>query len=99
MRRDFEDGSIIREPDTLRWRSNDQFLPDDFMEMAFEHGLVTEHEVACTKAARRAQTDDFLAEYRRNQKPPTEEELYEMRAAFGLGETVVDVITGRRTKL
>jgi hypothetical protein len=42
-----------------------------------------------------------IAEYTAFQKahPPTEEELADMRAAFGPGQEVVDVISGRRIKL
>jgi len=44
------------------------------------------------------ETQAFLAEYRRANKgrKRSAEEIFEMRAAFGPGETVVDVITGER---
>jgi|TARA_Y100000033_G_C2669797_1_gene73722 hypothetical protein len=45
----------------------------------------------------------FLEEYKENQKKRTPEELaeerFEMEAAFGKGTTVVNIITGERTKL
>ena len=37
--------------------------------------------------------------YRANYTGPSEEELFEMRAAYGKGTTVVDVITGKKIKL
>lgn len=45
--------------------------------------------------------EQFLAEYREARKnhTPSEEELFEMRAAFGEGSTVVDVITGQVYKV
>ncbi len=52
-----------------------------------------------TKAARDEEVSRELEEYRRNYKGPSEEELYEMRAAFGAGTEVVDIITGRKIKL
>ena len=52
-----------------------------------------------TRAARQAETAAFLEEYRKNYEGPTEEERAEMRAAFGEGETVVDIITGQRISL
>ena len=52
-----------------------------------------------TAAKREAQTAAFLDSYRKNYKGPSEEEKAEMRAAFGTGTTVVNVITGQRTKL
>jgi len=43
---------------------------------------------------------DFnVDEYKRNQRPPSAEEMFEMRAAFGEGVTVVNIITGRKTQL
>ncbi len=54
----------------------------------------------------REQTDAYndstakaIASYKANQRPHTGEELAEMRAAFGEGETVVDVFTGRKVTL
>lgn len=51
--------------------------------------------------ARDGQTASFLAEYRERMKnhKPSAEELYEMRAAFGPGATVVNMITGKRVKV
>ena len=37
--------------------------------------------------------------YRANYKEPDQEELFELRAAYGRGTTVVDVITGKKIKL
>jgi hypothetical protein len=47
------------------------------------------------------QTQKILADYRSRMKDykPSPEHLAEMRAAFGAGKVVVDVITGRRIKL
>jgi len=45
-------------------------------------------------------TKKFLEEYRENMKDhePDAEHMYELRAAFGEGETVVNVITGKTYK-
>ena len=48
---------------------------------------------------RNAQVQKELAQYRANYTGPSDEEVAEMRAAFGEGETVVDVITGKTIKL
>jgi len=43
--------------------------------------------------------DKFLSEYRKaNTGPVSAEQRAEMRAAFGPGQTVVNIITGRRTR-
>lgn len=52
-----------------------------------------------TEAARAAENAEFLEEYRRNRKPHSAEEIAEMRAAFGPGTKVVDIITSETTTL
>ena len=62
--------------------------------------LVTDKaDVAATNAAREAEVAKELESYRANKKPHTAEELAEMRAAFGPGTTVVDVLTGEQITL
>jgi hypothetical protein len=95
-RREFQD-TYIDSGGVLRWKSNDHVPPEDCME---DFRLVgCEFDIELARATREREDAEFLAEYRRNQKPPTNEELFEMRAAFGGGTTVVNVITGRKTKL
>lgn len=80
-----------------RWRSNDQVPPEDVIEVARELGLITAEEAIASDAERAREMRAFLAEYRRLQSPtPSAEEQFEMRAAFGPGETVIDVLSGRR---
>ena len=50
-------------------------------------------------AAREDEVTRSLAEYRRNARPASAEELHEMRAAFGEGQTVVNILTGERYSL
>jgi hypothetical protein len=47
------------------------------------------------------ETRKILADYREQMKnhKPSPEQLHEMRAAFGAGKTVVNLITGKRIKL
>lgn len=76
----------------MRWRSNDAAIPPSVYKDA---------HVRCPSRQQRAydeETQAFLAEYRERMKDyvPTEEEQAEMRAAFGPGETVVNVITGQK---
>ena len=54
-----------------------------------------------TETAREYEMKAATAEYKASQKNRkiSEEELYEMRAAFGEGATIIDVITGRKIKL
>ncbi len=81
----------------LRWTSNDNVVPADIMEK------IDWPHIAEMDAARDADLAAFMVSYReaRANRTPEQraEELFEMRAAFGPGETVVNVLTGERTKL
>ena len=56
---------------------------------------------ALVEASPAVLTNDELIERReaRKDREPTAEELFEMRAAFGEGATIVDVMTGRTIQL
>ena len=81
----------------VRWNSNGRYLMDDFCEKLEYAGYAFSREA--TAAKRDAQNAESLAEYRRNDKGFSREELAEARAAFGEGTTVVNVLTGKKTKL
>ena len=81
------------------WASNNNAIPEEYAYMGKYGGLPIDLEM--TKELEDRQTEKSLAEYRERMKNHvyTEEELGEMRNAFGEGAVVVDVITGRRIKL
>lgn len=81
----------------IKWNSNGRYLMDDFCEKLEYAGYAFSREATAEK--RDAQNEESLAEYRRNDKGLTGEALAEARAAFGEGTTVVNVLTGRRTRL
>lgn len=85
----------------LRWASNNRCVPEDIAEFAHYLGVLTEAGVWWTEHERDLEQAAFIAEYQRQRATwsPSGEELAEMRAAFGEGEVVVDVITGRRIQL
>lgn len=85
------------EDGVLRWKSNGQVPFDDMLQLAQEIGLPV--DLDASRAARQTEQAAFLAEYRRAQRSPSAEEVAEMRAAFGEGTTVVDVLSGRRIRL
>ena len=86
--------------DVILWDSNDRSPMDDMMCNWLELGLIDLVTFRATEKARKQQNDQFFAEYRENRKNRTAEEIaeerFEMRAAFGPGETIVNVITGER---
>jgi len=77
------------------WKSNDHPVPSDFMTKTVV-GNSARQILAIEK-----NTVKFLKEYRESRKnyKYSEEELFEMRAAFGEGEIIVDVITGQEIQL
>ena len=56
-------------------------------------------DAEATAAARDEEVERSLAAYRASSKPVSEEEKNEMRAAFGKGQTVVNILTGERITL
>jgi hypothetical protein len=84
----------------FRWNSNGNVPPQDILNLLQAEEAI-DFDMEATQAAREADTTAFLAEYREAQKnhTPSAEEMFEMRAAFGPGTTVVNVITGRKTRL
>lgn len=83
-----------------RWTSNSRPLFADTVALIIALGLGEGIDPAATARAQEKDTAAFLAQYRATQPAqPDAEQLHEMRAAFGPGATVVDVITGRTTQL
>lgn len=52
-----------------------------------------------TVEARDAEDTQFIKNYMTQNRNPSDEELLEMKAAFGEGATVIDVLTGKRIQL
>lgn len=93
----FDTDASVSADGVVRWNSNGSVPPQDILD--FWAHLQKPFDLARSAAVRSEELDKFLAEYRANARPPSDEELHEMRAAFGPGEVVVNVITGQRTKL
>lgn len=95
IRRTFFQDTTLAEG-VYRWKSNGAIPPADVLECVAD--LIAEPVLAECERVRDQETQAFLAEYRRTKKAPGREELAEMRAAFGTGTEVVNVITGRRIR-
>ena len=80
-----------------RWQSNDRVPPEDVLE---KWNLSDDIMQKCLET-KDQETHEFLAKYREQMKNhvPSDEEIFEMRAAFGPGATVVNVITGKKINL
>lgn len=93
VRADLEAGRITIDENGVARNCIGRVLMDDMLEKV--NLLTDKADTEATRAARAAEVEAALEEYRRNYVGPTEEEKTEMRAAFGEGETVVDCITGK----
>ncbi len=83
----------------VRWTSNNRVMPKDCREILAHSAYRDLFDEEASRAAEEDETAAFLESYRKNYKGPSEEEKAEMRAAFGTGITVCDIITGERIRL
>lgn len=95
---DMLDNVVVGELGVIRWKSNGQIPPEDCLQelekwISFNRYL--------SSMIREEEDANFLTRYKEQQKNRvySEEELNEMRSAFGKGATVVDVITGKEIQL
>ena len=94
---EYENGELlIDEYGVAYWASNNRALPEECALQAKYAGLPIDLDL--TRELELNQTEKFLEEYRESRKNHvyTEEELGEMRNAFGEGQVIVDVITGQK---
>jgi hypothetical protein len=85
----------------VRWKSNNNIPPEECIDAFLKAGFITEQESINSTEQREIETAQFIREYQERMKDyvPCDEEMYEMRAAFGEGATVVNAITGKVTQL
>ena len=95
------DGTIEFRFGVPYWAKVNRVVPKDYREY-IAHGCFAEMvDEEKTVQAYRAETQKVIADYRERMKDHeyTDEEIFEMRAAFGTGVTITDVFTGRKIKL
>ncbi len=92
VRADLETGRITIDKAGVARNRIGRVLMDDQMELLVR--VTDRADAEATRAAREAEVEVELAEYRASYKGPDAEELAEMRAAFGPGATVRNIITG-----
>lgn len=85
------------EDGALRWLSNDSVPPQDCLEQWHEIGLLSDEEFSHSDIIREHESSEAIRQYveYREKHGYSDEELFEMRAAFG-DEPVVDVFTGKK---
>lgn len=92
-----KDDITITTNGVVRWNSSNNVPPDDILTEFLLAGIVTQEEVLCSISKRKEEDLAFLEAYvaSRQKYGYTDEEKFEMRAAFG-DEEVVDMFTGQR---
>lgn len=97
VKADLDSGAITIDEAGVARNCIGRALMDDLLEMLV---LVTDKaDSAATQAAREAEVKADLESYRAARRASSAEEMAEMRAAFGEGSTVVDVLTGEKIQL
>jgi len=78
----------------VRWNSNNR-IPFEDMLQEFEDAGWIDGQIYSNSVNQRVVEDRIAIEaYRKNYKGPSEEEMLEMRAEFGAGAKIVNVLTG-----
>lgn len=78
----------------VRWNSNNAIPFSDMLEQFHMAGWIDGVTRLNSTAQRVKEDAEAIARYRANYRGPSEEERFEMRAAFGAGAKVVNVLTG-----
>ena len=89
--------AMVEADGAIKWTGNGRYLMDDFCEKLEYAGYAFDREATAKKQD--AQNEESLARYRRDDRGLSGEALAEARAAFGEGTTVVNVLTGEKTRL
>jgi len=97
VKADLDSGAITIDEAGVARNCIGRVLMDDMMEKLV---LVTDKaNSAATQAARAAEIEADLESYRVARKAPSGQEMAEMRAVFGEGAKVVDVLSGEAIQL
>lgn len=89
--------AIVEADGAIRWKSNNQYVPDDVCEI-LEYGEFPFSRSA-TARKREIQVHEFINGYHSNLNNLSYEDKVEMRANFDPGTTIVDVINGDRIQI
>lgn len=87
----------------VRWKSNDRCPFEDMLTVWLEANLIGQHAFEITLRVRAEEDAAAIRAYAKAMAERTPEQIAEERAemlaAFGPGETVVNVLTGEKTTL
>ena len=97
VKKDLDEGKITIDENGIARNCIGRTLHDDMLEKV---AMISDKvNIEATRVARDEETANVIEDYRASYTGPSEEEMFEMRAAFGTGTTVVDIFTGKKIKL
>ena len=97
VKKDMDEGKITIDENGIARNCIGRTLHDDMLEKV---AMISDKvNIEATRVARDEETANVIEAYRASYTGPSEEEMFEMRAAFGTGTTVVDIFTGKKIKL
>jgi len=87
---------IVVKGGVVRWQSSDNVPFDDMLDRFVAEGKITSKERAISNQVRERESAEALQKYfdRNKGRKLSDEERFEMRAAFGAGAQVTNIITG-----
>ena len=96
IEKDYETGHLIIEDGAAKWDTNGSYLMQDIMEVLLHSKYADLIDLQHHEAMRDAQVTEEINAYKERMKNHVydEEELAEMRSAFGAGTEIVNVFTG-----
>lgn len=97
VKKDLDEGKITIDENGIARNCIGRTLHDDMLEKV---AMISDKvNIEATRVARDEETANVIEAYKASYTGPSEEEMFEMRAAFGTGTTVVDIFTGKKIKL
>lgn len=78
----------------VRWNTNDRIPFEDMLQEFVTAGWIGQVELNNSLRQRKIEDRIAIENYRKNYRGPSQEELFEARAAFGAGKKIVNVLTG-----
>ena len=97
VKKDMDEGKITIDENGIARNCIGRTLHDDMLEKVAK--VSRKVNVEATRAARDEETAKVIEAYKASYTGPSEEEMFEMRAAYGKGTTVVDIFTGKKVRL
>ena len=99
VRKEFEEGKISVDENGVARNCIGRIIMDDIAEILECAECCEWFSRESTAIARDAEVSNELKAYKERQNEITDEQMFEMRAAFGKGATLFDVLSGKKIRI